>query len=62
MIVLLSIAALSLAFGKPVEAVVMMFVVAAYIAVEFVNKFRSDRIMTRLRERTRQPLSRREDH
>jgi Ca2+-transporting ATPase len=52
MIVLLSIAALSLAFGKPVEAFVMVFVVAAYVAVEFVNKFRSDRIMTRLRELT----------
>jgi P-type Ca2+ transporter type 2C len=52
MIVLLSIAVLSLAFGKPVEAAVMVFVVAAYIAVEFVNKFRSDRIMTRLRELT----------
>ena len=52
MIVLLSIAALSLAFGRPVEAFVMVFVVAAYIAVEFINKFRSDRIMTRLRELT----------
>jgi hypothetical protein len=31
MIVLLSIAALSVVFGKPVEAVVMIFVVAAYI-------------------------------
>lgn len=52
MIVLLSIAGLSFAFGKPVEAIVMMFVVAAYIAVEFINKYRSDRIMARLRELT----------
>ena len=52
MIVLLTIALLSWAFGKPVEAFVMVFVVAAYIAVEFVNKFRSDRTMTRLRELT----------
>ena len=56
MIVLLSIAVLSFAFGKPVEALVMIFVVAAYIAVEFINKFRSDRIMARLRELT-QPMT-----
>src|SRR3990170_920664 len=52
MIVLLSIAGLSLLFGKPVEAVVMIFVVAAYISVEFINKFRTDRTMARLRELT----------
>lgn len=52
MVLLLSIAALSLLFGKPVEAVVMLFVVAAYIFVEFINKFRSDRTMARLRELT----------
>lgn len=57
MIVLLSIAGLSLAFGKPVEAFVMIFVVAAYIAVEFLNKFRTDRIMTRLRELTQPATS-----
>lgn len=56
MIVLLSIAVLSLIFGKPVEALVMVFVVAAYIAVEFINKYRSDRIMSRLRELT-QPMT-----
>jgi Ca2+-transporting ATPase len=57
MAVLLSIAALSLFFGKPAEAAVMVFVVAAYISVEFINKYRSDRTMARLRELT-QPTSR----
>ena len=52
MIVLLSIGALSFVFGKAGEAVVMVFVVAAYIAVEFVNKYRTDRTMTRLRQLT----------
>ena len=51
-VLLLSIAALSLLFGKMVEAVVMAFVVAAYVSVEFINKFRSDRTMARLRELT----------
>jgi Ca2+-transporting ATPase len=52
MVVLLSIAGLSVAFGKIAEAIVMIFVVAAYVGVEFINKFRSDRIMARLRELT----------
>src|SRR3990167_11323961 len=52
MIVLLSIGALSFVFGKAGEAVVMVFVVAAYIAVEFVNKYRTDRTMTQLRKLT----------
>ena len=52
MILLLSIAALSLIFGETVEAAVMIFVVAAYISVEFVNKLRTDRTMARLRELT----------
>ena len=56
MAVLLSIAALSLFFGKPAEASVMVFVVAAYISVEFINKYRSDRTMARLRELT-QPMT-----
>jgi len=51
-ILLLSIAAISLLFGKAIEAIVMAFVVAAYVSVEFINKFRSDRTMTRLRELT----------
>jgi P-type Ca2+ transporter type 2C len=54
MVLLLTIAGLSLIFGKPVEAVVMIFVVTAYIFVEFINKFRSDRTMSRLRELTQQ--------
>lgn len=57
MIVLLSIAGLSLLFGKPVEAAVMVFVVIAYITVEFINKYRTDRTMARLRELT-QPTTR----
>ena len=52
MIVLLSIGGISLLFGKPVEALVMAFVVAAYIGVEFINKFRTDRTMASLRELT----------
>ena len=52
MIVLLAIGGLSLLFGKTVEAVVMVFVVFAYIAVEFINKYRTDRTMTQLRKLT----------
>lgn len=50
MIVLLLIGGISLLFGRPIEAFVMMFVVGAYISVEFINKFRTDRTMARLRE------------
>lgn len=49
LLLLLGIAALSLVFGKFIEAVAMLFVVVAYIAVELINKFRADRIMMRLR-------------
>jgi P-type Ca2+ transporter type 2C len=52
MILLLVIASISFAFGKLIEGFVMIFVVLAYVAVEIVNKFRSDRVMTRLRELT----------
>ena len=52
MIVLLSIGVLSFVFGKIGEAVVMVFVVATYIAVEFINKYRTDRTMTKLRQLT----------
>lgn len=52
MIVLLAIGGLSLLFGKTTEAVVMLFVVVAYIAVEFLNKYRTDRTMTHLRKLT----------
>ena len=56
MILLLSIALLSGLFGKAIEAVVMIFVVAAYVSVEFINKFRSDRTMAGLRALT-QPVT-----
>lgn len=52
MIVLLTIGGVSLLFGKMTEAVVMVFVVVAYIAVEFLNKYRTDRTMTHLRKLT----------
>lgn len=49
MVLLLSIAAISLLFKKYTEAIAMLFVVAAYITVEFINKHRTDQIMTKLR-------------
>ncbi len=49
MVLLLSIALLSFLFGKFLDAIVMLFVVVAYVLVEFINKFRSDRTMARLR-------------
>lgn len=49
MMLLLSIAAISLLFKKYTEAIAMLFVVAAYITVEFINKHRTDQIMTKLR-------------
>ena len=52
MVLLLAIAVLSLFFGKPLEALVMVFVVFAYILVEFFNKWRTDRTMARLRRFT----------
>jgi Ca2+-transporting ATPase len=57
MVLLLSIAVVSFVFRETVEGLVMLFVVAAYVAVEFINKRRSDRTMTRLRELT-QPTTR----
>lgn len=52
MLLLLTIAGLSLIFGKIGEAFTMIFVVAAYIFVEFINKRRTDRIITNLRKLT----------
>lgn len=52
MMVLLVIAGLSVVFGKTTEAMVMVFVVMIYIAVEFVNKYRTDLTMTGLRKLT----------
>ena len=57
MVLLLSIAAISFIFREFIEGAVMIFVVAAYISVEFINKFRADRTMARLRELT-QPTTR----
>lgn len=52
MMLLLAVAGLSLLFGKTIEATVMLFVVVAYVGVEFINKYRNDRTMTRLRQLT----------
>ena len=48
MILLLSIAGLSLLFGQLTEAIAMIFVVASYIAIECINKYRADNTMARL--------------
>lgn len=50
MVLLLTIAGISLALGQLREAVVMVFVVAMYVGVHLLNKARSDRTMARLRE------------
>jgi len=57
MVLLLSIAAISLVLGEIIEASVMSFVVAAYISVEFLNNRRTDRTLARLKELT-QPTTR----
>jgi P-type Ca2+ transporter type 2C len=49
-VVLLSIAGISLALGQTREAIVMGVVVAIYVAVHLLNKARSDRTMAKLRE------------
>jgi len=49
-LVLLSIAGISLALGQTREAIVMGVVVSIYIAVHLLNKARSDRTMAKLRE------------
>jgi P-type Ca2+ transporter type 2C len=49
MVLLLVIAVISILFGRTIEALVMIFVVMAYISVEFVNKYRSDRTMLHLK-------------
>lgn len=50
MVLLLTIAGISLAFGQVREAVVMAFVVAMYVGIHVLNKARADRTMARLRE------------
>lgn len=49
-VLLLSISGLSFLFNKRVEAFVMLFVVIAYIAVEFLNKYRTDKAVERLKK------------
>lgn len=50
MVLLLSIAGISLVLGQFREAMVMVFVVAMYVGVHLLNKARADRTMARLRE------------
>lgn len=52
-VLLLAIAMVSVIFGRIIEAAVMAMVVVAYVAVEFVNKYRTSRILEQLREITR---------
>lgn len=49
MLLLLSIAGISFMFGEIIEAITMVFVVIAYITVECINKYRTDNIMTQLK-------------
>lgn len=57
MLVLLSFAALSFIFGKYIESITMIFVVAAYVSIECINKYRADRTLLRLKKLT-QPTAR----
>lgn len=50
MVLLFTIAGISLALGQYRESAVMVFVVAMYIGIHLLNKARSDRTMARLRE------------
>lgn len=50
MVLLLSIAVVSVLLGQFREAVVMVFVVAMYVGIELLNKARADRTMAHLRE------------
>lgn len=50
MVLLLSIAGISLLLGQMREAIVMVFVVAMYVGVHLLNKARADRTMARLRQ------------
>ena len=56
-VLLLSISGISFLFNQRIEAFVMLFVVVAYILVEFLNKYRTDKTMERLTKLTR-PTSR----
>jgi len=57
MLLLFSIAALSLIFSKYLEAAVMVFVVLAYISIELINKARTDRILKQLKALTQPTLT-----
>lgn len=48
-LLLFSIAILSLLFGQMSQAIAMIFVVIIYIVVELINKFRTNNIMAQLR-------------
>lgn len=48
-LLLLSIAVLSLLFSKFLEAAVMVFVVLAYISIELINKERTERTLNKLK-------------
>ncbi len=50
MLVLIAIAILSLMFGQLSKAVTMIFVVVAYILVECLNTYRTDRAMMKLKK------------
>jgi magnesium-transporting ATPase (P-type) len=50
MVLLLSIAGISLALSQFREAIVTFFVVAMYVGAHLLNKARSDRTMAQLRE------------
>ena len=50
MLLLLTVAILSLIFGKITEALAMVLVIAAYVSVELINKFRTDRTMIKLKK------------
>jgi len=49
MLLLLSIAVLSLIFSEYLEAAVMIFVVLAYVFIELINKARTDRTLKQLK-------------
>ena len=52
MLLLLSIALLSLLFGKEIEAVVMCGVIAAYVTIHGLNRYRSQTVLARLKGMT----------
>lgn len=57
MLLLFSIAVLSLIFSRPLEAAVMILVILAYISIELINKRRTDRTLKELKELTQPALT-----